>query len=128
MSLSSMLYAAPVTWLERGNIVSADQTESSEQLKARADGTPIIAPLVVKLATGSDVTLIGDVYVESETPHVVLEWAAANALTAKASPWVPGAVSVTTTAEQSLEYAAIIAKLPGVTTAMPAYRQEMVLK
>ena len=120
---SCALQADEVKWLESGSVIHA--TQDSRPAKSARDGT---VKQQVTLSTGVVATLTGGVYAKAEDTSVVLAWALENNYLAFEDEFIPNAINIQTTPEQSLDVADAVAKLEGVTTAMPNYRTPRVLK
>lgn len=121
-SLSSVLHAESVSWLEDESTVSATNTGV---MAKSLNGTNQPS---VTLATGQQVALLGNVYVKADDTHTVLTWALNNGYVAYVDTYIQGAVHIEVAADQSIEVAAQVAQLQGVTTAAPRYKAAVVHK
>ena len=120
----SLVHAAELQWLEGGNAVHASQ---DKQQQAKSVGSPD-AVLEVTLGTGVVATLTGGVYVTADDAGVVLAWATTNSYVALADEFTPNVLHIQTTPAQSIGVANEVAKLSGVTTAMPKYETPVIPK
>ena len=116
--------AETVKWLDDGNVVST--IDSEETLAKRS--TDSTENLIVTLATGQEVTLTGDVYVQTDDVAGVLAWALTNGYVALEEEYVAGAITIQTTPGQSVSVANAVAEIEGVTTAAPKYKSKLVLR
>lgn len=125
---ASCVSAEPVKWLEDGSAMHATTSEAPLNRTDATANSDTEQDVVVTLATGQDVILTGGVYVKTENTAAVLAWAMSNDYIALESPYIPGAIEVETTAEDSIAVANQIAELEGVNTAAPKYRKPLVPK
>lgn len=136
--------ATPVSWLDDGATVSATVYQTEVDVQATSESattssaqattasktttTEETEHVTITLSTNTTATLTGNVYVEAENPALVLAWAQANGYIALESPYITNAITVETTAAESINVANQIAEIEGVTTAAPRYQRKLIAK